>query len=198
MSILSRLGWHPRPQAESDPNVAQAKAWYVAYRPCDANDYTAALDHARKMYEEAGQLDLQLDRKAEWTVALSGAAIAFVLNRFQSGPQIKLVIPALIALLAALALAVRARVPGSRSQPFSARDALERIDSKTPVAAWMTASYHGAHVALAALSRWRAATIRAAGVWLVTGVAAIGLPLAEVPLQSAVHWAAHIISSGAR
>ncbi len=147
--------------------------WYQAAKPKPDVDYSDVKAYAEKKYAEMCSVYDTVDKKAEWlfgiAFASSGALIA-ALNSWKMGVALCfLSVPAFGCFVLAMALAIRARMPGPRPSTMTIKDMVS-VRERDP--AWMLAligSTHCAATGLRHVTEWKSGQLSNAARFLIAG-----------------------------
>ena len=175
--IPSKL-WLRPPSPEADVDYQGAVAWARDFTPDPGKDsYSAALDHAKRKYDQGVSHFDGLDRKADELVrhATTIAALfvpAIMAFEIQVTGWLTL---SFLSFLLTAALAAIARRPTPQPTPGSVREVLGfvddfRIRDRFQIEALLAASIHCASVGLAVLILWKAEQLSRATALFVLGL----------------------------
>lgn len=120
-----------RGQVEKDPSYGLAVSFSDNFKPSEGRDYKWTLDYSVKEYEQASLRADALDDKADTLIGYLGAGSTFVALGLAYGlgkgnrAVLFAAVPALLLLLAAILLALVARIPSKLPALPYAKDALE-------------------------------------------------------------------------
>jgi hypothetical protein len=118
-------------RVEKNPSYGSAVKFSDEYEPKAGRDYKWALDYSIKEYEQASSRTESLDAKADTLIGYLGAgsglvSIGLAYGLGQGKPKVLVAaVPALLVLLAAVVLALIARIPSRFPSLPHAKDALQ-------------------------------------------------------------------------
>lgn len=200
----------PRVVDLNDNSRDDDRKWFDHIAAKDGIDYSGAKEYAEKKYSEACAVHDAIDKKAEWVFGI-GLAFASAVALRSSGPYILWSLPAFLAIVTSMVLALWTRLPGERDSTMKIKDAISVFENEKSPALVMAAAQHCATAGLLQIIEWKSRQLTKSALGLIAGAVLFLIPLIiinvaaqnapsgspythyeSVPLESAGHTAAHL------